>query len=343
MKRKEWIIYGAYGYTGKLIIREAINRKFKPVLAGRSPEKLKRLAEDMNLEYIHFELSDSEEINNIISDFKIIFNAAGPFIYTSAPLVQACLKAGVNYLDITGEVPVFEQNFKYNDRAIEKEIAIISGVGFDVIPTDCMVKYLSEKILNPIELEIGIAGESGLSPGTLKTMIESLPTGPLIRKNGQLIKISHEKKNREIKFLDKVRMVIPVTWGDLATAYRTTGIPNITVYMPYSKTLANLVKSIKFDNKKEIYEWIEKNVDGPDDQTRQNARSYIWAYVANQKGDSAQAWLETMEGYRFTAVASVRCIEKILQQNIRGCLTPALAFGKDFILELPETKRIDNL
>jgi short subunit dehydrogenase-like uncharacterized protein len=136
---------------------------------------------------------------------------------------------------------------------------------------------------------------------------------------------------------------MPVTWGDLATAYRTTGIPNITIYMPYSKTMANLIGSIKFDDKNKVNRWIEENVFGPDEQTRQKAHSYIWAHVKNEKGEEAQAWLETMEGYRFTAVAGVRCIEKILEKNPKGSLTPALAFGKDFILELPETKRMDKL
>jgi short subunit dehydrogenase-like uncharacterized protein len=343
MKNKEWMIYGANGYTGKLITQEAINRSHKPILGGRSAERLIRLAEEMNLEYIVLDLSDNEKLYETISEFKVIFNAAGPFKYTNPPIVQACLKAETNYLDITGEVPVFEQNFKYHHQAIDKQIAIISGVGFDVIPTDCMAKYISEKILNPIELELGIAGDSGLSPGTVKTMIEYLPTGPLIRRNGQIINYNLEKRNREIKFSDKVRTVMPVTWGDLATAYRTTGIPNITIYMPYSKTMANLIGSIKFDDKNKVNRWIEENVFGPDEQTRQKAHSYIWAHVKNEKGEEAQAWLETMEGYRFTAVAGVRCIEKILEKNPKGSLTPALAFGKDFILELPETKRMDKL
>ncbi len=341
MKNK-WILYGAYGYTGRLIAEEALLRGHRPVLGGRSREKLIPLAKELNLDYRIFNLENKENLYKTISEFDLVFHAAGPYIHTSKPMVQACLKAGINYLDITGEVPVFEQNFRYDEEAREKGIAIISGVGFDVVPTDCMAKYVSEQISNPSQLELAIAGEGGISPGTLKTIFEHISTGILIRENGQLKNISLGKGTREVTFSDRVREVTPTVWGDLASAYLTTGIPNISVYMPYSKTLGDLMKATRL-KKDRVNEWIEKNIQGPDEFTRNTARSYIWAQVTNNNGQEAQAWLETMEGYKFTALASVRSVEKVFELSPKGALTPALAFGKDFVLELPETKRLDNI
>jgi len=205
-----------------------------------------------------------------------------------------------------------------------------------------MAKYVSEQISNPSQLELAIASEGGVSPGTLKTIFEHISTGLLIRENGELKDITLGNGAREVTFSDKVRKVTPTVWGDLATAYITTGIPNIIVYMPYSKTIVDLMKASRL-KKDKINEWIEKNIHGPDEFTRNTARSRIWARAADEEGNESQAWLDTMEGYRFTSVAGVRSVEKVFKLSPKGALTPALAFGKDFILEIPETKRLDNL
>lgn len=347
--KKKWMIYGAYGYTGELLSHEAIKRGHKPVLAGRSTEKLIPLAKKLDLDYIIFDLEDENKIAKIVKDFDLVFNSAGPYKYTNDPMVKSCLKAGVNYLDVTGELPIMEKNFTYDQQARDQDIAVISGVGFDVIPTDCMAKYVSEKIINPTHLEIAIAGMGGggASAGTVKTMLEYFSMGTLIRKDGQLVK-PLEKETRKIRFLDKERKVSPVSWGDLSTAYRSTGIPNIVTYFPSLKMTGSLKsqgddkESKEFDLKERI-KWVEKNIHGPDEKTRLRSRSQIWVNVFNDKGDNAQAWLETMEGYRFTAIAGIRSVEKVFELEPKGVLTPSLAFGADFILEFPETMRIDAI
>ncbi|MHA1466603.1 MAG: saccharopine dehydrogenase family protein [Promethearchaeota archaeon] len=319
--KKKWMIYGAYGYTGELLSYEAIKRGHKPVLAGRSTEKLIPLAKKLDLDYIIFDLDDENKIFNIVKDFDLVFNSAGPYKYTNDPMVKSCLKAGVNYLDVTGELPIMEKNFTYDQQARDQDIAVISGVGFDVVPTDCMAKYVSDKIINPTHLEIAIAGiGGGVSAGTLKTMLEYSSMGTLIRKDGQLVK-PLDRETRKIRFLDKERKVNPISWGDLSTAYRSTK---------------------EFDIKERI-KWVEKNIHGPDEKTRLRSKSQIWVHAFNDRGENSQAWLETMEGYRFTAIAGIRSVEKVFELEPKGVLTPSLAFGTDFILEFPETMRIDAI
>lgn len=348
---KSWMLYGAYGYTGSLIAQEAKNRGHSPILAGRSAEKLVPFAEKLNLDYIVLDLINENALIDTLEDFDLVFHSAGPYKFTSAPMVKACLKSSTNYVDITGEIPVFEQNFRYDAQAKDKGIAIISGVGFDVVPTDCLAKYVSEKITEPTSLDLGITAMSNPSPGTLKTMLEHYNIGQLVRRNGILLPLEKEEI-RKMQFSDKERTVRPVTWGDLSTAYRTTGIPNITTYFPLPKKFPNLLGSIgvspkeMFENKeskKKVERWIEENVHGPDEFKRKTYRCYISASVYNNEGMEAQAWLETMESYRFTAVAGVRSVEKLFEIEPTGVLTPALAFGADFILEIPETKRIDSI
>ncbi|MFX1344181.1 MAG: saccharopine dehydrogenase family protein [Promethearchaeota archaeon] len=348
---KSWMLYGAYGYTGSLIAQEAKNRGHSPVLAGRSAEKLIPFAKKLDLNYIVLDLNDDNILTKTVNEFDLVFHSAGPYKFTSAPMVRACLKTSTNYVDITGEIPVFEQNFEHDALAKDNGIAIISGVGFDVVPTDCLAKYVSEKITKPTSLDLGIVAMSNPSPGTLKTMLEHYNIGQLIRRNG-ILKPIEKEEIRKIRFSDKERTVRPVTWGDLSTAYRTTGIPNITTYFPLPKKFPNLLGSIGVsskellenkESKKNVERWIEENVHGPDDFKRKTYRCYISASVYNDQGKEAHAWLETMESYRFTAVAGVRSVEKLFDVEPTGVLTPALAFGKDFILEIPETKRFDSI
>ena len=349
--KKTWLLYGAYGYTGSLIAQRAKDRGHNLVLAGRSAEMLTLLGKKLDLDYRVFDLKNDEKILKEIKEFDLVLHAAGPFKYTSAPMIKACLKSKTNYLDITGEIPVMEQNFTYDMQAKENAFVIISGVGFDVVPTDCLAKYVSDKITNPTSLEIGISSMSNLSPGTLKTMLEYNETGRLVRRNGKLVPLKNEHE-RKVQFFDKELTIRPVTWGDLSTAYRSTGIPNITIYFPIPKKSLNILKlagvsakemSTNEKEKKKVENWIEEHIHGPDETARKTNRCQIWVSVSNDDGRCEQAWLETMESYRFTVEAAVLSVEKVLEQQPKGALTPALAFGADFILEVPETYRYDSL
>lgn len=352
MNDKTWMIYGAYGYTGVLVSEEALRRGHNPVLAGRSADKLVQLSKRLGLDYVVVDLQDEETLSKTVAGFDLVFHAAGPFIYTSAPMVRACLKGATNYVDITGEIRVLEQTLSHHQQAHQRGIALISGGGFGVIPTDCMAKYVADRVSDATQLEIAIATTGSRSAGTAKTMLEHIPDGIMVRRNGQLVRYPAGKGARRIRFVDLERTVLPVPWGDLVTAYRTTGIPNITTYLAYPEAITPLMRWVGPLSAKLLavgtirrltQKWLEKNVQGPDEHTRQTARCYVWVSAANEKGNGAQVWLETSEGYHFTAVAGVRCVEKIFERRPQGALTPGLALGADFVLEIPGTKSYDRL
>lgn len=352
-----WMIYGAYGYTGILVIEEALNRGHCPIIAGRSEAKLKPIAERYNLPSRAFDLDDIDAIAIAIEDIDILYHAAGPFIHTSDPMIRACIQSKTHYVDITGEIPVFENTFSYDQQAREAGIVLISGVGFDVIPTDCMARYIAEKTPNATQLEIAFAAISKASAGTTKSGIELADGGGAVRRNGELRPHPFGKGARTIRFNDRERRVMPIPWGDLATAYRTTGIPNITTYMAMSapvirlsRLTSGLIPYVMANRtiKNGLIWIVDKFVHGPDENARQRGKSYIWVRAADDNGNSNEAWLETLEGYDFTAVAGVRVIEKMLEMNqtetpLIGATTPALAFGTDFVLDIPNTKRFDHL
>jgi short subunit dehydrogenase-like uncharacterized protein len=357
--RSGWMIYGAYGYTGVLVAEEAVRRGHRPLLAGRSAEKLAPLASRLGLESVVLDLSDGAAMARALEKVALVFHAAGPFVDTSDAMIRACLETGTSYVDITGELSVFHNTFTYDDAAKKKNVVLMSGVGFDVVPTDCMARYLSEKVPGATELEIAIAGLGKFSAGTAKSMFDGMIVGGQARRDGKLVSIPIGRDVRRVRFADKERSVMAIPWGDLETAYRTTGIPNITTYMALPKNmisasqstwriqdaLAPLTRKVlaAAPVKRAVVRFLEAKVAGPDEKARARGGSQIWAKVTDARGRSAEAWLESIDGYAFTAVAGVRSVEKIFAHGPAGALTPALAFGADFALEIEGTRRHDAL
>jgi short subunit dehydrogenase-like uncharacterized protein len=161
-----------------------------------------------------------------------------------------------------------------------------------------------------------------------------------------------------VRFADRERAVLPIPWGDLETAYRTTGIPNITTYMAVPRQMATFAKGWAIGAavaplarlvlgaepiRRLIERRIERTVKGPDEALRATSRSHVWARAANAAGQSAEGWLETLDGYSFTAASSVLAVERLLASSIAGAVTPAQAFGPDFVLEVQSTRRFDAL
>jgi short subunit dehydrogenase-like uncharacterized protein len=348
-----WLLYGAYGYTGQLVIEEAVRRDHKPVLAGRNKDKLIPLAKQYDLGWLELGLDDAADLATAVAPFDLVFHAAGPFSLTSDPMLRACLDSQTHYVDITGEIDVFENTFRYDEPARQKGLAFISGAGFDVVSSDCLAMYVADRLPDATELELAIVALGQASAGTTNTMLELLPTlkkGSLVRRNGRYQPLPLGRGAKEVTFSNgRPRTLHPLPRGDLATAYRSTGIPNITTYMtlPISANAARLfwlyrpLLAIK-PLRRLAQAVVTRYVTGPDEETRQTKRSYLYGRAVNERGTTVEAWLETMEGYRGTAVAGVRIVEKILNGLApAGTPTPAQAFGADFVLELENTQRFD--
>jgi short subunit dehydrogenase-like uncharacterized protein len=352
MAKSNWLIYGANGYTGQLVIEEALRKGHKPILAGRSEQRIRPIAEHTGLKYVVADPSDINSLKKALSGVELIFNAAGPFIHTGTPIIKACLDYRINYTDITGEIPVFQNIFSYDSQAKQKGITLMSGIGFDVIPTDCLAKYVTEQVPGALELELAFAGLEHISPGTMKTMVEMIPGGGLVRRDGKLVAYPLGRGAKKVLFPDGNHTVIPLIWGDLETAYHSTGVKNITTYMAYPDFMipflpAGIFIMQKLFASKMIQRMAQKMigmaVKGPGKNAREKDRSYVWARAVDDKGNEKQAWLDIPETYLFTAIASVLTIEKILELRPKGSLTPAMAFGADFVLQIQGTKRYDTL
>ena len=225
-----WMIYGATGYTGIRIAREAAKRGLTPVIAGRSREKVERLAAELKCPSRVFDLKNVEQIAGELAGLAAVVNCAGPFSATAVPMMDACIQARVSYLDITGEIEVIEAAAARDSKAAEAHIRLMPAVGFDVVPSDCLAAILADELHGAKQLQLAFTASGGFSPGTAKTMVEGLPHGGKARINGKIVRVPAAWKTMVVKFWTGHRTAVTIPWGDVASAYYTTGIENIEVY-----------------------------------------------------------------------------------------------------------------
>lgn len=335
-----WMLYGANGYTGRLIIEEALKRGHRPLLAGRSAGPIEALAEETGLDHVVVDLGDPLALRESLSDIHTVLHAAGPFSATSEPMVAAALETGTHYLDITGEIGVFEATFRRDKEAKESGVTLISGVGFDVVPTDCLALQLSQALPDAQHLDLAFCALGGVSRGTATTAVEGLPEGNWERQDGRLVPTPVAGLVMRVPFADRERDAVSIPWGDLSTAWRTTHIPNIRTFMAMPQSTIRWARRLGRFRGLMGWSWIQAalravvrhTVRGPDTQARAKGVSHVWGEVRDLEGNRVRGGLQAPEGYTLTALAAVAAVDRLLTDDVdTGALTPATAFGADFI------------
>ncbi|UZE97161.1 saccharopine dehydrogenase family protein [Alkalimarinus alittae] len=347
---QSWLIYGAYGYSAQLIAQEAKQRGLTPILAGRNEAKVKAVATRLNFDYRVFDLDNPQTVAEQLADVAMVIHCAGPFAHTSKQMIEACILSSTHYFDITGEIEVFEYAHSdvVNGRAKAAGIVVCPGIGFDVIPTDCVARVLSEAMPDATHLTLGFSGGSALSPGTAKSSVEGLANGNKVRIDGDIV--SSGVNTRTIDFGKGPRKAMNIAWGDVSTAFYSTGIPNIEVYIPASKKTIRMVKvaallrpALRLSFIQDfLKKQIDKKIAGPDESIRRKYRSSVWGEVRNRSGQVKTAYLETPNGYDVTVLGPLAIVDHFIngKNDKVGSLTPSLMMGSHFVSTLPDTTEI---
>lgn len=347
---RPWLLYGANGYTGELIARRAAAAGERPVLAGRSAEAVKGLAGELGLEHRVFALDDAAAVDRGLAGMAAVLHCAGPFSRTAAPMADGCLRGRVHYLDITGEIEVFEGMAARHEAALRATVTLLPGVGFDVVPSDGLAAHLHRRLPTATHLALAFQGSARLSRGTATTMVENLHRGGAVRRDGRIVPVPAAWKTRLIDFGKGPVPAITIPWGDVATAYHTTGIPNIEVYMAaprrmrvflrLARPLAPLLAS------RPVQSFLKRRIrsgpSGPGPEHRARARMRLWG-EAHDATQAVVSRMETPEGYELTSRTALLAVQRVLATSApAGFQTPARAFGPDFILEVEGTSRQDE-
>lgn len=346
---RELVIYGATGYTGRLIAERAKAEGLSPVLAGRNGGKLLKLAARLDFDARTAHLESPQSLDTLLESAGVLLNAAGPFSETAGPLIDACLRSGTHYLDITDELAALEACAARDGEAQSAGIMLMPGCGFDVVPGDCLAAYVASQIEDPARLVVAVRGLGKTSRGTRRTFVASLSRGTRVRRRGKIVALWRAPV-RELDFGDGAQRVRAVGWGDIITAFHSTGVPNIECYVDGSKgflrinalnrRLGFLVRSQPF--RALLKSWVYLGREGPTAAHRDKARAVFIVEAESKNGTHKKARLDTPEGYRLTAMTAVEIARRALgRQSRAGFQTPSRVYGADFIVSFPGVTRRD--
>jgi len=327
------LLYGAYGYTGTLIAERATALGVPLLLGGRDEARLRPLAERTGHPFRAFPL-DAIDLTGV----RVLLGAAGPFVHTAPKLVAACLAQGVHYVDITGEMPVFQHCYSRGVDAMSAGVALLPGAGFDVVPSDCIAKFAAEQLPGAERMKLSILSRGGASGGTARTATEA-GLGGWVRRDGELVPAAIGSITGRTHFGDRERTTLAVPWADVLTAGWSTGIPNIEVHFAVAPGVARAARAASalgglLETRlvgAVARAWAARLPDGPDAAARARGSAVFVAEV--ERGDERfRARLTTPEGYTLTAITALECAVRASRGRLRpGFSTPSQAFGADFI------------
>jgi short subunit dehydrogenase-like uncharacterized protein len=345
------LIYGSTGYTGRLVVAEAIARGLRPTLAGRNADAMRTQAESLGLEWRAAKIDDPAALDDALSGIEVVLHCAGPFARTWRAMSDACLRGGAHYLDITGEIAVFEGLARRDAEARAAGIMLLPGVGFDVVPSDCLAAHLARRVPNAVRLALAFRALGGMSRGTLATMVENLGSPGAIRRDGRIVPVPQAWRTRRIDFGDgQLRDATTIPWGDVSTAFHSTGIPNIEVYMSMRPAVRRTLIASRWVGpvfrsgvvRRMLATRVRRGSPGPSEAERQRGVSLLWGEAVASNGERAEARLRGPSGYVLTAQTAVHLAMKALDGQTRaGFQTPSRAYGADVILEIPGVTRTD--
>jgi len=345
---QRWVLYGAYGFTGRLILDYAIALGLRPVVAGRSPEKLAETARAHGLEHVAASVDDADALTRMLGGARLVLNAAGPFGATAVPLMHACLKTGTRYVDIGGDVSVLEKQLELAEAFERARIAAVLAVGFDVVPTDYAAKWVAfddgKLVDGAEEIRLGLSLPLSMSRGSARAFVDEVHQGTLITRDGALRRVRPLAHTSMFDYGSGPSVSLANTWGDLLTAPLTTGIQNVSVYFEATSAVrqaARLSELIagpaRWAWARALLKWLVRfQTEGPDEQLRTSQHTTVVAHLLSRGEVIRTIRLRTGDPYEFTGASAAKAVQRLLAaHDVVGLRTPASVLGDDFLAGLP--------
>lgn len=345
----DFLLYGATGYTGRLIARRAVARGMRPIVAGRDPARVHRLAAELGVQGRAFGLAQSDELDRALGDVSVVLHCAGPFARTWRQMVDACLRTGRHYLDLTGEIEVHESIAGLDEAARTASAMLLPGAGFDLVPTDCLAAHVKERLPGATRLSIGVGHASWrdrrerlrlptLTRGTLRSALDGMLERGLVRRGGELVEVPTAAWGRRIRLAGPASPSQPAVLfplAELAALYRSTGVGEIEGYVALPRLAIFLLRLLRRAAGR--LSGVERMMpEGPSDEELTVGQSLAWAEARDGVGGSVEAWLSAPNAYAFTAESALAAVQRVLDGDARpGHQTPSTAFGAGFVRGLP--------
>ena len=340
-------VYGATGYTGKLVVREAVRRGLEVVLAGRSAERLRRVAHDLELQapVRTAAVDDRDALRHAFGDCAAVINCAGPFSRLGEPVVRAAVETGTHYVDTSGEQPYMKRIIdRYDDAAQAAEVAVVTSMGFDYVPGDLICR-LAARDHEPLrELVVAYAvGGFGATRGTLHSTLEIMKGGDLAYRDGDWRPAGAGPMRASFRFPSPHgrQAVGKYPSGEVVTVPRHTDTRNVTslitlsAFMPIDAlapvlpfTLPALSLALRTPLRPLIDIAIDRLPEGPSEDDRRAARFTIVAVAEGEDGRTGRGVVRGSDMYGLTAVTVVHGAALMAASGYDrfGALSPATAY-----------------
>jgi short subunit dehydrogenase-like uncharacterized protein len=348
--RRNVLIYGATGYSGRLIADRLRHLRCRSVVAGRTPHRVQALAIEFGLAGRVMGADEPNVLDQALDDIDVLINAASPFTLTAPALIESCLRTKTHYLDITGELPVFQAAFGYDEAARKRGIMILPGAGLGVVASDCLAKHVAALIPNAKYLRIAVLRPDSFSRGTFRSALGLANSRVAIRRNGRLILVPVGQLQRTFDFGDGDggKESVAVSWADVFTAYYSTGIRNIEAYFAASfasralyQVSAGVADTMQLAPARTLIDAIASVLpEGPHEDRRRIERCVLLCEAEDSWRQRRCVRLATPDGYSFTAEAATAIAQRILQGDFTsGFQTPAKVYGADLVLDFEGVDR----
>lgn len=232
------LLYGAYRYTGRLVTEYARHNGLDLVLAGRNPQELRDLASSLNLPHRTFDVSDSPEaIKSALRGISVVLNCAGSFHRTALPLMKACIRNGVHYLDIAAELDSYFHAQDLEHETKRAEVMIMPGCGGSVVMLGCLAQHVSERLESPFKIAVALHVSGPISRGSAISAWEGAISGERNSVSKRQRTMRNAEGNKSFDFGDGRGLVecFPATLPDLITIRKHTGAPSVHTYIHVSE------------------------------------------------------------------------------------------------------------
>lgn len=341
-----FLVYGATGQTGQLVVDALLARGLKPVLGGRNDAHVKALAESRGLRHRAFDLDDRNSLDHGITGFRLIVNLAGPFVGTGTALAQACLRVGSHYTDISSELSDFRMLQPLADRAIDAGVMLLPGIGFGFLAMDCLAFHAWQRHRTAVMMQIGIRGShAGITRGTLKTLLENPALSGFRLEAGQLKPTAAFENVAEFDFGEGgQRRCANYPWrAEPLAVMAATGISTVETYIELPRLIRLLTRHPSLARNRSVRRVLLASARGPSARQLEKGRSWCVAQTIDENGRRHSSLLGGPDGYRFTAEAVTYAVGQILGGRTQdGLTTPAQLFGTDPLHAIPGLTLIDR-
>ena len=259
-----------------------------------------------------FALDDQTAIRRGLEGVDAVAHCAGPFSRTALPMAAACIATGTPYLDITGEPDVFESLHALDGRAGAAGVTLLPGAGFDVVPTDCLAALLAARLPDATQLDLAFLVGGGPSPGTARTSLAGAGDGGRIRVGGEIRSVPMGSRQVRAAFPSGARTVVSVPWGDISTAYHSTGIPDVTTYTAMPPGALAASRALRIAPLRGVLAGAAARlVRGPGERRLSSTRCEVWGRARDAAGNTVSGTLTGPNPYRLTVDSVLRIMPRM--------------------------------